>query len=176
MKHSNNAVRLVSGSEGCYLHAYPDPASELAVALQHAGLWAKTLAGEPIPAELSHLDGTPWTIGLGHTSGVNQGDVITRAQAEAFLDQDLLYVDGQLEHVIKVKVTQNQYDALVSIGENVGVHGISNLLDAVNAGQFARAKELFGQYVHAKGKILPGLVTRRAAEADLFGRPDAASV
>ena len=173
MKPSINAVRLVAGAESCVLHAYPDPASPLAKALREAGLWSKMLAGAPVTAIVSDLDGTPWTIGFGHTHGVKQGDVVTRDQAEALLDQDLLLVASQLEHEIRVRVSQNQFDALVSLAFNLGVHGFPSLLAAVNAGQFARAQSLFGQYVHAGGQVVAGLVTRRKAEADLFGTPDA---
>ena len=60
-----------------------------------------------------------WTIGIGHTGGVEKGDTITEAQAERFLRQDLAhfeaYVDG-----LHVTSRQHCFDALVSFAFNVG--------------------------------------------------------
>lgn len=144
MLASQNATKLVAGFEGCVLHAYPDPGT----------------------------GADPWTIGFGHTHGVRQGDVITQAQAEAFLGADLATVAAQLSRLITVTVGQNQFDALVSLAYNVGINGFPTLLVFVNRGDFVSAKAHFGAYVRAGGKVMQGLINRRAKEAALFGTPD----
>ena len=81
--------RLLKRSEGLVLHAYPDPRSPLGQALQRLRLWSKYLK-KPIPraqmpADIRELDGAPWTMGYGDTLDVQEGDTITRAEAEARL-------------------------------------------------------------------------------------------
>jgi len=71
---------------------------------------------------------------------------------------------------VRVPINQNQFDALVSLTYNVGAKGYSGLLAKLNAKDYAGAQAMFGEYVHAGGRVLQGLVNRRAKEADLFGR------
>lgn len=75
--------------------------------------------------------------------------------------------------------TQNQFDALVSFAYNVGLDiddddiaeglGDSTLLKRHLAGDYAGAKAQFAAWNKAKGKVLNGLIRRRAAEAELYG-------
>lgn len=60
-----------------------------------------------------------WTIGYGHTRGVNSGDVITESQAEKFLRADLETAERAILEQ-KLTLSQNQFDALVSFVFNVG--------------------------------------------------------
>jgi lysozyme len=55
-----------------------------------------------------------WTIGYGHTKGVKSGQVCTPLQAEQLLIEDLKLYEGGVRTLVKVKLNQNQYDALVS--------------------------------------------------------------
>ena len=138
---SENGVRMIEGFEGYSATAYPDPGT----------------------------GGAPWTIGYGHTGGVSPGETITRAQAEAYLRQDLSSAENAVRHNVHVPLTQNQFDALVSLTYNVGANGYSSLLATLNRGDYADAQRMFGDYVHAGGHVLQGLVNRRAQEAALFG-------
>ena len=138
---SQRGVDMLEGFEGYRSHAYPDPAT----------------------------GGAPWTIGYGHTSGVQPGDVISKAQAEQFLKQDLAWAQDAVRNHVDVPITQNQFDALVSLTYNLGANGYSGLLSKLNSGDYAGAQQMFGQYVHANGRVMQGLVTRRASEAALFG-------
>ena len=74
---------------------------------------------------------------------------------------------------VRAPITQNQFDALVSFVFNVGGGAFrdSTLLKLLNAGQYDDAAEQFDKWVYADGKILPGLVKRRAAERILFETP-----
>ena len=72
--------------------------------------------------------------------------------------------------LIKVEVTQNQYDALVDFAYNLGVANLasSTLLKKVNAKLFNEAAEQFPRWNKAGGVVLTGLTKRRNAEKDLF--------
>lgn len=111
-----------------------------------------------------------WTIGYGHTAGVKQGQVITPAQAEEFLKQDLKRFETSVRSLVTVPITQNQFDALVSFTYNLGATALktSTLLKKLNAGDYNSAAEEFDRWVYANGNKLLGLVKRRAAEKELF--------
>lgn len=110
------------------------------------------------------------TIGYGHTHGVKMGDVITGAQADAFLREDLRVAELTINTNVKVKLTQGQFDALASFVFNLGSGNFvkSTLLKKLNTGDFSGAADEFGKWVNAGGKKIPGLVKRRAAEREVF--------
>jgi lysozyme len=101
---------------------------------------------------------------------VKQGDKITKRQADVLLREDLEMFSAQLHRVIKVPVTQNQYDALLSLCYNIGIGNFkkSTLLKLLNASDYNGAANEFSKWRKAKGKILNGLVTRRKLERKLF--------
>ena len=138
---SQNGVQMIEGFEGYSATAYPDPGT----------------------------GGAPWTIGYGHTKRVQPGQTITRAQAEQFLREDLAWAQDAVRRNVHVPITQNQFDALVSLTYNLGANGYPGLLAKLNAGDYKGAQAMFGEYVHAGGRVLQGLVNRRAKEAALFG-------
>ncbi len=115
--------------------------------------------------------GGVWTIGYGHTGGVKPGDSISQAQAEQYLRQDTGSAQQAVRNAVKVPLTQNQFDALVSFTYNLGAGALqkSTLLKKLNAGDYAGAQAEFGKFVHAGGQVLQGLVRRRGEEAALFG-------
>lgn len=112
-----------------------------------------------------------WTIGAGHTKGVKEGDKITEAQARDLLREDVRWVEAAIDKLVKVPLTQNQYDAICSFVFNVGEFqfGSSTLLKKLNAGDYEGARNEFQRWNKAAGKELPGLTRRRKAEAELFG-------
>lgn len=113
------------------------------------------------------------TIGVGHTgSDVKRGMTITQAQSDALLVADLAKFEKAVAAAVKVPLTQNQFDALVSFAFNVGVGALrdSTLLRLLNAGDYKGAAAQFGRWNKGGGSVLPGLVKRRADEAALFGK------
>jgi len=110
------------------------------------------------------------TIGYGHTHAVKAGDIITGEQADAFLREDLQVAELTVNTNVKVKLTQGQFDALVSFVFNLGSGNFvkSTLIKKLNAGDYAGAADEFGKWVNAGGKKLSGLVKRRAAEREVF--------
>lgn len=112
-----------------------------------------------------------WTIGYGHTGpDVQPGLTITQEQASALLLQDVAGAVAAVNRLVTVPLTQNQFDALVDFTFNVGQGNLasSTLLRELNAGNTAGAAAQFLVWVYAGGVQLPGLVTRRQAEAALF--------
>jgi lysozyme len=113
-----------------------------------------------------------WTIGYGSTGPhVTPGKVITTAEADELLQDDLDRFEKAVTRLVTVSLTQNQYDALVSFAFNVGISALerSTLLKRVNAKLFDQAKAEFAKWNRAGGRPLAGLTRRRAAEAALFG-------
>lgn len=111
-----------------------------------------------------------WTIGYGHKLESGEWwDKVSQADADALLARDVTDAEDAVNSLVSVPITQEQFDALVSFTYNVGAGALkkSTLLAKLNAGDPAAAAE-FGRWVHAGGKVLPGLQTRRAEEARLF--------
>jgi lysozyme len=110
------------------------------------------------------------TIGVGHTRGVRMGDRCTVQQADVWLTQDLEDAEAAVNELVKVPLTQGQFDALVDFVFNLGAakFAASTLLKLLNAGNYTAAAAQFKLWCHAGDKVAPGLVKRRAAETDLF--------
>lgn len=109
-----------------------------------------------------------WTIGYGHTGGVKKGQRVSPARAEELLRQDLRSAEESVSR-LGVARTQGQYDALVDITFNCGDMSKSTLVRKIRegAGKDEITKE-FMRWVHSDGKVLPGLMKRRAWDADRF--------
>lgn len=114
-----------------------------------------------------------WTIGYGHTPS-RRGQVITVEEANRLLVEDAGKAEKAVLRCVKVKLTQGQFDALVSFTFNLGEGNLrsSTLLQKLNAGDYAGAASQFERWVYAKvsGKSvrLPGLIKRRDDERRLF--------
>ena len=116
-----------------------------------------------------------WTIGYGWTQPVDgkkicPGMVIDQATADRLLKCGVVQYEQGVNQLVKVKITQGQFDALVSFAYNLGIRSLSTstLLQKLNAGDKQGAANEFGRWVNAGGVKLNGLVTRRAAERELF--------
>ena len=111
-----------------------------------------------------------WTIGYGHTQGVQEGDKCTKEQAKAWLIGDIRDVQLLLAHYVNVPVTQNEFVALVSLAFNVGIGSLmkSKLLRKLNSGDRDGSAEEFLDFDLSNGKRIAGLTRRRKEEHDLF--------
>lgn len=170
MKTSKRGIDQIKKHEALRLVAYPDPASPRAIKKRATGIDDRSLSG------------SPWTVGFGHTGDVKEGDVITEHQAEAILDVDVDRAERIVLNAVKVPLTQGQFDALVSFVFNVGPgkKGVkdgfvelksgkpSSMLRKLNEGDYAGAAAEFMSWKFAAGRVMPGLVKRRAEEAALF--------
>ena len=139
MQISDNGLALIKRHEGKILTAYKCPAGV-------------------------------WTIGYGHTHQVKSGDVIDDAMATEFLKKDVRHAQAAIARYVKVELDQNQFDALVSFIYNVGAgaFGKSTLLRRLNESRYAAAADQFRRWNKGGGRVLRGLVRRRADEAELF--------
>lgn len=115
------------------------------------------------------------TIGYGHLLKIWETyDTVSQAKAEQLLLDDLNSAEATVNRLVKVQLTQGQYDALVSFVFNVGSGNFaeSTLLKMVNAGNFAGAKQQFGRWVYITKNgvkvVSNGLVNRRLADAGIF--------
>ena len=141
MKISQNGIDLIKKYEGCKLTAYRDAVGVL-------------------------------TIGYGHTGDVKEGQKITQKKADALLMEDIEKFETLVNLLIltKYRFNQNEFDALVSFAFNLGGGNLKKLTGngKRNKGQIADSIPLYNK---AGGKVLSGLVKRRAEEQKLFLTP-----
>jgi lysozyme len=158
MKTSDAGRKLIEKFEGLFLQAYDDATDRV------------VKPGDRIRGTL--------TIGYGHTSAagpprVYVGQAIEQTMADDILAVDLAGVEIEVNHLVKVALNQNQFDALVSFQFDTGWlgHVHCSLLNSLNAGNYQLADDDFMLYDRAHGVELVGLTRRRAAEKALFEEP-----
>ena len=119
----------------------------------------------------AYLDvvGVP-TICTGSTKAVFVGQHATLRECEQRLIEDTSYAGKGIARLVAVRLTQGQYDALVSFVFNVGEGAFakSTLLRRINEGQCLAAAKEFLRWDHAGGRKLRGLTKRRRLESDAF--------
>ncbi|CDL65241.1 putative lysozyme [Burkholderia phage Bp-AMP4] len=109
------------------------------------------------------------TICFGHTSGVKLGQTATHEECKALLQEDADKAASQVHALITDPITLSELNAYTSFVYNVGAGNFasSTLLKKLNAGDHVGACNELTRWVYAKGKLLPGLVKRRAEEREL---------
>lgn len=138
MKTGPKGIALIKDFEGCKLKAYRCPAGIL-------------------------------TIGYGSTGAhVKAGMAITEPQAEELLKKDLARFEKRVNELVKVPLSQERFDCLVSFDFNTGALHKSTLLKKLNAGNYDAVPAELKKWVKAGGKTLKGLARRRDAEAFLW--------
>lgn len=153
----DEGIALIKRFEGCarlrrdgLVEAYPDPGT----------------------------GGEPWTIGWGatgrdHVGGgrIAKGTVWTQAQCDARLESDLArYAADVAKALGDAPTTQSQFDAMVSFHYNTGAISRATLTAKHIAGDHAGAAREFARWNRAGGRVLKGLIRRRAAEVALYMR------
>lgn len=115
-----------------------------------------------------------WTIGWGHTGSVKKGDIWTQGEADNILLNDLDKFEGYINQHVKVPLTQNQFDALVSWTFNLGPGNLksSTMLTKLNEKKYDEVPSQMKRWNKAGGKVLRGLERRRNAEAAMFSGED----
>jgi len=114
-----------------------------------------------------------WTIYAGCTEGVHEGMIITEQQGEMLFRNELAKFERCVMSACTREPNQNQFDAFVSLAYNIGEAGFrkSSVLKHFNAGRDGPASRAFALWNKGGGRVLKGLVRRRAAESGLFMRP-----
>ena len=112
------------------------------------------------------------TIGYGHVTkaGESISQPLSESQAETLLLQDIEVAAKAVHRLIKVPLTQGQFDALVSFTFNCGAGALqrSTLRSCVNREEHMQVPAELLKWTHSCGKSLPGLMRRRMAEALLY--------
>lgn len=116
----------------------------------------------PIPGDVP-------TVGFGTTEGVKMGDTITPPQALARALKDVGAFEGALRECVKVPLHQREYDAYISLSYNIGSRAFckSTLVQHLNNYEYEKACAEISKWSLAQGRVVPGLVKRRAAERAL---------
>lgn len=107
------------------------------------------------------------TICYGHTGPeVKLGQRKTDEECLALLEKDLSWAFDVIKREVKVPLTQGQTVALASYIFHVGAGNFrsSTLLKLINAGEMPASCKQYPRWIYAKGVVLPGIVTRRAAD------------
>ena len=144
MQTSDKGIALIKQFEGCKLTAYQDSVGVWTIGYG----WTQPVDGKPIRA----------------------GMTIKQETAERLLKTGLVSYEIDVSRLVKVSLTQGQFDALVSFTYNLGARSLSTstLLRKLNAGDYAGAADEFLRWNKAGGKVLSGLNRRREAERALF--------
>jgi lysozyme len=145
MKTGDNGIKLIKKYEGFRAKAYLCPAKV-------------------------------WTIGYGTTKYPNgkpvmMGDVCTEKQAEEYLRNYLSYAENSVGSVIRVSLSQNQFDAIISFVYNLGIGSFSKstLLKKINDSPYDPSIHAeFLKWNKAGGVVLNGLTKRREEETQLY--------
>lgn len=112
------------------------------------------------------------TVGYGHVID-NKKQLsypISEKQAKLILLQDVNIAERAVRRLVRVPLTQGQFDALISLIFNIGVQAFekSTLLKLLNSNEIDAVANEFSRWTYSKGQKLEGLVARRAAETLLF--------
>ncbi|MEM3169949.1 MAG: lysozyme [Candidatus Nitrosotenuis sp.] len=148
MRISEQGLTFIASFEGLRTRLYNDPAGHCTIGVGH----------------LVHLGPCNGSEPLEFRRGISE------ARALELLREDARRFEDAVNRLVAVRLTQNQFDALVSFAFNVGVgaFGRSTLLRKLNVGDVWGAAQEFLRWTLAGGVELPGLRRRRKAEQALF--------
>ena len=155
MKVSKNAISLLEFSEGRKNRQYPDSEGSPTIGVGH----------KLLPNEI-----TSGVIVIGGVS-VSYKQGLTEDQVDDLCKQDLRVASNCIDKVVKVSLTQSQYDTLVEFTFNIGVGAFtkSTLLKKLNSGLYNEVPAQIARWVHDNdGNEVKGLVTRRNNEIKLW--------
>lgn len=143
MTTSDKGQQLIKHYEGCKLTSYQD----------QRGIWTIGYGN------CFYADGRP----------VKEGQTISQDEADKLFPAIMTKFELSVSRLLKVAVTQNQFDSLVSFAYNVGIGNLekSQLLSRVNKADNSASTE-FLKWNHTNGKVNIGLTARRQSEKFLF--------
>src|ERR1039458_4793062 len=141
MKFSTAGMELLKSSEGFRNRVYLDVAGLPTIGYGH---------------RLLHSDSFP--------NGIDE------PQAANLLACDVRDAEQAVQRLVKVPLTQGQFDALVDFCFNLGAGRLtaSTLLKCLNAGRYDEAAEQLLLWDHTGGQECAALKVRREAEAELW--------
>src|SRR5690242_13777401 len=119
----------------------------------------------------AYPDAGGWSIGWGyHGPEVHEGMTCTQAQADAWRAQKLQEASDAVNKLVRVTLTQDQFDALVDFTYNLGVGALqqSTLLRKLNQGDYKGAAAELPKWDHVNGLVNQNLLARRLEEKQIF--------
>jgi lysozyme len=122
-------------------------------------------------SSIPYADASGQSIGYGHFIKPGESfDEIDEATGAALLAQDVKTAEDAVNSLVKVDLSQAQFDALVSFVYNIGIGNFrgSTLLKKLNDGDYAGAAAQFDVWNRSQGSILQALADRRASEQAQF--------
>lgn len=141
MKTSEDQKKITKYNESLVLVVYADPAT----------------------------GGAPYTGGWGHTGkGMVKGARVSAAQANEWFEQDIAIAESYVNRLVKCSLSQGQYDALVDMVFNMGTsfmapdNVVGDFDDLVSSCNLPAIRAAIPSFRRGNGKIMPGLVKRRA--------------
>ena len=157
MKASQHLKNLLEQWEGIRQQVYADSGSEPTIGIGHKLTKSERASGKIVIA------GQP----------IKYDSWLSTAECHELLDQDLAAPEKTVSEAVKVTLSQNQFDALVSFVYNVGGPAFegSTLLKLLNARQFNNIPGQLRRWIHDNGKVVQGLINRREKEIVLWNAP-----
>ena len=127
---------------------------------------------ETLQLEAYELGGL-WLIGYGHLMLEGEKDLITEAEADAFLVEDLHWCESSIERYVTIPVTLNEFSAMVAFCYNVGSGKTRNssIVKRINVEDRPGAANAFLLWTRMNGVVMKALAKRRARERTLFLTP-----
>ncbi len=112
------------------------------------------------------------TIGYGTTRNIKSNMIVNKAQAHDLLTKDVVKFESFVNRFVRVNLTQNQFDSLISWTYNLGPTNLKNstMLKVLNQEKYDEVPFQMKRWNKAGGKVLLGLTRRREAEANLFAK------
>ena len=153
---SHDGLKFIMQWEGFRKKAYLDAAGLVTIGYGHLLTKSEISSGKLIVGKKQIL----------YKSGISD------SISEKLLMQDVKLAEDVVIRRVKVKLTQDQFDSLVSLVYNIGQTAFKNstLLKVLNKKKYDEVPSQMQRWIYAAGKIVVGLVTRRDEEALIFSR------
>jgi lysozyme len=144
------------------------PKTAIELAKRFEGFERKVKRGTEITAVPYVCPAGFWTIGYGHLCDPKHPP-ITEAEAEVYLARDLQSALTATLRYCPVLATEleGRFAAIIDFTFNLGAGRLqtSTLRRRINQRDWSSAAQELRRWIYGGGKVLPGLVTRREAEA-----------
>lgn len=159
MNFSVNGLKFIGEAEGSSSTVYPDSGGAPTIGIGHLLTKGEKASGKIVIKSLNGM--SPEVVK--YSSG------LTNDQISRLLLSDLVVVEEKMK-LVRVPLTQYQYDTLVSFTFNVGNDAFENstLLKRLNLKEYKAIPEQLMRWVHDNGKEVSGLINRRKLEVSLW--------
>lgn len=139
------------------------------------------LSSEGWRSEIYNDEGNHATIGYGHKihDGPRDGSEpeefrrgISKERGKELFQADLDRFEAGVRALVKVPINQGQFDALTSLGYNIGLRALkeSTALKELNQGNYDAVPEQFRRWAYVNGEFVVGLAERREREILLWNQ------